>query len=125
MKRFYFSILVLFIQFSTIAQDRDILLKGKQKHLFQSENYFFLDETNLPVDSAFFIIGGVYSEKRYAYHDNKRIRLMFPDSKVIYNKQNNRYYIAVSQNTDVDATIKTLKSLRSMYEPLAWVLIYY
>lgn len=124
MKKLLFIFLV-FCSLLSFGQDRDALLKSKSRHLFQSENYFFVEQNNTPLDSAFLIIGGVYSNQKYAQHDNKRIRLMFPDSKVIYNKANNRYYILIQESKDVDKTIKTLKSLRSMYEPLAWVLVYF
>jgi len=121
------NLLIILLLINTVvnAQDRDVLIKSKNKHLFQSENYFFVDKNNTPLDSAYFIIAGVYSHKKYAHHDNKRIRLMFPDSKVVFNKNNNRYYIIIQNSKDVDKTIKTLKSLRSMYEPLAWVLVYF
>ena len=118
-------IILILINAIAYAQDRDVLIKSKQKHLFQSENYFFIDKNNTPLDSAYFIIAGVYSQEKYAHHDNKRIRLMFPESKVVFNKNNNRYYIIIQESKDVDQTIKTLKSLRSMYEPLAWVLVYF
>lgn len=124
MKKLLFIFLV-FYSLISFGQDRDVLLKSKQKHLYQSDNYFFVEQNNTPLDSAFLIIGGVYSNQKYALHDNKRIRLMFPDSKVIYNKANDRYYILIQESQDVDKTIKTLKSLRSMYEPLAWVLVYF
>lgn len=116
-----FSLLV----FDSYSQDRDVFLKNKNKHLYQSKNYYLINQNNEPLDSAFLIVAGVYSQEKYAKYDNKRIRLMFPDSKVVFNKNNNRYYIIIEESTDVDKTIKTLKSLRSMYEPLAWVLVYY
>ncbi len=124
MKLFLFAFMMLGSVLG-FGQDREVLLKNKQKHLYQSENYYFLEKNNIPLDSAFLIIGGVYSNQKYAQQDNKRIRLMFPDSKVIYNQANNRYYILIQESKDVDKTIKTLKSLRSMYEPLAWVLVYF
>lgn len=107
------------------GQDRDALIKSKSRHLFQSENYYLLNLDNQPLDSAFYLIGGVYSEKKYALNDNKRIKLMYPNSKVVFNKNNNRYYIIISESNDADEIIKTLKALRSMYEPLAWILVYF
>jgi Ni,Fe-hydrogenase III small subunit len=107
------------------AQDRDVFLKSKNKHYYQSKNYYLVNQNNEPLDSAFLIVAGVYTQEKYAHNDNKRIMLMFPDSKVVFNKGNNRYYIIIQESKDVDKTIDTLKSLRSMYEPLAWVLVYY
>jgi Ni,Fe-hydrogenase III small subunit len=118
---FIFSFIIL----GSYAQDRDVFLKNKNKHYYQSKNYYLVNQNNEPLDSAFLIVAGVYTQEKYAHNDNKRIMLMFPDSKVVFNKGNNRYYIIIQESKDVDKTIDTLKSLRSMYEPLAWVLVYY
>jgi hypothetical protein len=120
-----FLLIFSFVIFGCYGQDRDVFIKNKNKHLYQSKNYFLVNQNNEPLDSAFLIVAGVYSQEKYAHHNNKRIRLMFPDSKVVFNKNNNRYYIIIQESKDIDKTIDTLKSLRSMYEPLAWVLVYY
>jgi hypothetical protein len=118
-------LLLLTTSVQVIGQDTLSILKDKEKHLYQSEFYYLIDLDDNPLDSSYYIIGGVYNNLKYALKSNKHFRLIYPESTVVFNDKNKKYYIIVDWNTDENYIIKSLYRLRSLFEPLAWILVYY
>lgn len=119
------SIIFILMGISTsFCQDTLDIEYAKSHAYFQSE-YYYLSKDSSALDSSYYIVAAVNSDIEVAHKNFKQLQSIYPQSFIAYNEKNGRYYSIVYSSQNSTQTIETLKMIRSLYEPLAWVLVYF